>query len=198
MPGSAQGETDMKSAGMRKTAVVVTALLFLFAAGGCRKKEPPREAGGEAVNLNALSEIENYKEILRRDPNNLQALINIGNLYFDTRQDLLAIEHYQRSLSLDPRNVNVRTDMAVCFRRRGNPDKAIEELKKVISIDPRHPQSRYNLGVILIHDKNDIEGGIQAWEGLLENVPDYPYRDSLKTEITRMRTMVESMKPKTR
>jgi tetratricopeptide (TPR) repeat protein len=188
----------MKSAGMWKAAVVGTVLLFLFAAGGCRKKESPRGAGGEAVNLNALSEIENYKAILRRDPNNLQALINIGNLYFDTRQDLLAIEHYQRSLSLDPRNVNVRTDMAVCFRRRGNPDKAIEELKKVISIDPRHPQSRYNLGVILIHDKNDIEGGIQAWEGLLENVPDYPYRDSLKTEITRMRAMVESMKPKTR
>lgn len=188
----------MKSIGMRKMAVVGAALLFLFAAGACRKKEPPRGAGEEAVNLNALSEIENYKEILRRDPNNLQALINIGNLYFDTRQDLLAIEHYQRSLSLDPRNVNVRTDMAVCYRRRGNPDKAIEELKKVISIDPRHPQSRYNLGVILIHDKNDIEGGIQAWEGLLENVPDYPYRDSLKAEITRMRTMVESMKPKKR
>jgi tetratricopeptide (TPR) repeat protein len=188
----------MKSAGIWKAAVVGTALLLLFAADGCRKKEQPRGTGGEAVNLNALGEIENYKEILRKDPNNLQALINIGNLYYDTRQDLLAIEHYQRSLSIDPRNVNVRTDMAVCFRRTGNPDKAIEELKKGISIDPRHPQSRYNLGVILIHDKNDIEGGIQAWEGLLENVPDYPYRDSLKAEIIKMRAMVESMKPKPR
>ncbi len=188
----------MKLAGIWKAGVAGTVLLLLFAAGGCRKKEQPRGRGGEAVNLSALNEIENYKEILRKDPNNLQALINIGNLYFDTRQDLLAIEHYQRSLSLDPRNVNVRTDMAICFRRRGNPDKAIEELKKVISIDPRHPQSRYNLGVILIHDKNDIEGGIQAWEGLLESVPDYPYRDSLKAEIARMRTMVESMKPKPR
>jgi len=94
--------------------------------------------------------------------------------------------------------VNVRTDMAVCYRRSGNPDKAIEELKKVISTDPRHPQSRYNLGVILIHDKNDIEGGAKAWEALLENVPDYPYRDSLKAEITRMRATIDSMKPKAR
>ncbi len=88
--------------------------------------------------------------------------------------------------------------MAVCYRRKGNPDKAIEELKKAISTDPRHPQSRYNLGVILIHDKNDIEGGIKAWEALLENVPDYPYRDSLKTEIKKMRATVEMMKPKTK
>src|SRR3990172_4514841 len=194
--GSAGGESVMKSRWMRKVVVTGTLLLSLLAAGGCRQQEPPRGTGGEAINLNALNEIQNYKEILRKDPNNLQALINIGNLYYDTGQDLIAIEHYQRALSLDPRNVNVRTDMAVCYRRKGNPDKAIEELKEAISIDPRHTQSRYNLGVILIHDKNDIEGGIAAWEALLTNVPDYPYRDSLKSEITKMRATVEAMKPK--
>lgn len=183
--------------GWKVTALAVV-LLSQLAAVGCRKKEPPRRTGEEAISLGALNEIENYREILRKDPNNLQALINIGNLYYDTRQDQLAIDHYQRALSIAPRNVNVRTDMAVCYRRTGNPDKAVEELKKVISIDPRHPQSRYNLGVILIYDKNDIEGGIKAWEGLLENVPDYPYRDSLNAEIAKLRKTVDSMKPKTR
>lgn len=190
----------MKRYGTWKMASAAVLLLFiLFAAGGCRKKEPSRGAEGEdAIRLSALNEIENYKEILRKDPNNLQALIGIGNLYFDTRQDQLAIEHYRRALTLDPRNVNVRTDMAVCYRRKGDPDKAVEELKKVISIDPRHPQSRYNLGVILIHDKKDIEGGVEAWEALLESIPEYPYRDSLKAEIMKMRTMINSMKPKPR
>jgi len=182
-----------------KVSAIGIMLLMPIAEFGCRKKEPPRGSGGEeAITLSALHEIENYKEILKKDPNNLQALINIGNLYFDTRQDRLAIDHYLRALSIDPRNVNVRTDMAICYRRTGNPDKAIEELKKVISLDPRHPQSRYNLGVILIYDKKDIEGGIKAWEGLLENIPDYPYRDSLRAEIAKMRVTVESMKPKTK
>ncbi len=188
----------MKLRRMGKSAIAGTVLLCLLAFDGCRRKESPPGTGGETISLNALNEIENYKEILRKDPNNLQALINIGNLYYDTRQDLLAIEHYRRALSLDPRNVNVRTDMAVCYRRSGNADRAIEELKKSISIDPGHGHSRYNLGVILIHDKNDIEGGIRAWEALLENIPDYPYRDSLKMEITRMRAMLESMRPKTK
>ncbi len=179
-----------------KTAVAAAALLALLAAGGCRKKEAPPAGEGEPINLNALNEIANYREILRKDPNNLQAIINIANLYFDTRQDLQAIEHYKRALAIDPSNVNVRTDLAVCYRRTGNPDKAVEELKKAISTNPRHAQSRYNLGVILIHDKRDLSGGIKAWEGLLENVPDYPYRDNLKAEIARMRAMVDSMKPK--
>lgn len=181
-----------------RAGVLGLALAVLLVPAGCRKTEPPRGGEGEAIRLNALGEIENYKEILRKDPNNLQAHIHLGNLYFDTRQDLLAIEHYGKALAMDPRNVDVRTDMAICYRRKGDPDRAIDELKKAISIDRRHPQSRYNLGVILIHDKNDLEGGIRAWEALLENVPDYPYRDSLKTEIVRMRATLESMRPKSR
>lgn len=181
---------------LMRTAAALAVIVALVAAGGCRKKEAPPAGEGEPINLNALNEIENYKEILRKDPNNLQATVNIANLYFDTRQDLLAIEHYKKALAIDPANVNVRTDMAVCYRRTGNPDRAIEELKKAISTNPRHAQSRYNLGVILIHDKNDPEGGIRAWEGILENVPDYPYRDSLKAEIVRMRGMIDSMRPK--
>ena len=181
----------------RKAAVAVALAILLLSPSGCRTKEPPPPAGeGETIDLNALSQIEHYKEILKRDPNNLQALINIGNLYFDTKQDLLAIAHYRKALELDPRNVNVRTDMAVCFRRTGNPDRAVEELKKAISMDPRHAQARYNLGIILIHDKNDVDGGIRAWEALLENVPNYPYRDALQKEIARIREMAGQKKPK--
>lgn len=179
-----------------KLVAMATLAILLTAPPGCRKKEAPPVGEGETINLNALSQIDNYKEILKKDPNNLQALINIGNLYFDTRQDLLAIEHYQKALAMDPRNVNVRTDMAVCFRRAGNPDRAVEELKKAISMDPRHAQSRYNLGIILISDKNDVEGGIRAWEALLENIPNYPYRDSLRSEIARMRGVTPSATPK--
>jgi tetratricopeptide (TPR) repeat protein len=171
----------------------VVFLLFLVVAlpfSGCKKTEPHPSAGeGETIRMNTVAEIENYKQVLRKDPNNLQALIGIGNLYFDSNQDGMAIGSYQKALAMDPSNANVRTDMAVCYRRSGNPAQAIEELKKAISTTPRHSQSRYNLGVILIQDMKDVEGGIKAWEALLENVPDYPYRDNLKTEIAKMRSM---------
>ena len=172
-----------------RTLAVVAVVAALIAPSGCKKKQQQQAGGeGEPIRLNALAEIENYKEILRKDPNNLQALIGIGNLYFDTNQDLLAIESYRKALAMDPTNANVRTDMAICYRRSGNPGQAVEELKRAISTTPRHAQARYNLGVILIQDMRDIEGGIKAWEALLENVPDYPYRDNLKGEIARMRS----------
>jgi len=180
----------MKRSGMPLRFALLLALAAVLSFSGCKKKQPPAPAGEvEPIRLNAVAEIENYKEILRKDPNNLQALIGIGNLYFDTKQDLLAIENYRKALAMDPTNTNVRTDMAICYRRSGNPGQAVEELKKAISTTPRHAESRYNLGVILIQDMHDVAGGIKAWEGLLENVPDYPYRENLKAEVARMRSM---------
>jgi hypothetical protein len=112
-----------------KAAVAVTLAIILLVPSGCRRKEASQQTGdGEPINLNALSQIENYKEILKKDPNNLQALINIGNLYFDTRQDHQAMnvpespgrtperERPDRHGGLHPQN--------------GNPDRAVEELKK--------------------------------------------------------------------
>ena len=185
----------MKRSGILLGFALLLALAAVLSFSGCKKKQPPAPVGdGEPIRLNAAADIENYKEILRKDPNNLQALIGIGNLYFDTKQDLLAIENYRKALALDSTNSNVRTDMAICYRRSGNPVQAIEELKKAISTSPRHAQSRYNLGVILIQDMHDVEGGIKAWEALLENVPDYPYRENLKAEVARMRSMQGSGK----
>ena len=185
----------MKRTGMLLRIAFLLALGAVLSFSGCKEKHPHAPVGqGEPIRLNAAADIENYKEILRKDPNNLQAMIGIGNLYFDTNQDLLAIGNYRKALALDPTNANVRTDMAVCYRRSGNPGQAVEELKKAISTTPRHAQSRYNLGVILIQDMQDVEGGIKAWEALLENVPDNPYGDNLKAEVARMRSMQGSGK----
>jgi len=170
--------------------LLLAALAFaaLLPSAGCGKSPaPPPEA--EALRIGTDSEIENYKAILRKEPNNLQALVGIGNIYYQTNRDREAISSFEKALALDPSNSNVRTDMAVCLRRTGNFDRAIVELEKAVAANPLHHQSRYNLGVILLQDKKDLEGGIKAWEGLLENVPDYPYRDQLKSEIARLRAV---------
>ena len=166
-------------------AALALGVSFVFA--GCGKPSPPPvEDGPAGIGIDA--EIDNYKAALQKNPNNLQALVGLGNLYYQTNQDHEAIENFEKALALDPSNANVRTDLAVCFRRIGQYDRAISELKKAISSNPRHPQSRYNLGAILIQDKKDVEGGIRAWNGILENIPEYPYRDQLKLEIDRLRS----------
>jgi tetratricopeptide (TPR) repeat protein len=181
----------MKIHGVLRKAIPASLLIPAFLAlSACRKTEapPPPVGGGDAVRLSDLSEIESYREILKKDPNNLQALVNLGNRYYDSGQDRPAVDSYRRALAIDPGNTDVRVDMAVSLRRLGDPDGAVEELKKAISVSPRHAQARYNLGVILLHDKKDVQGGVKAWEGLLENIPDFPDRERLKADIERIKS----------
>ena len=168
-------------------SAVVFALAVFFVFAGCGEKSRP-PADEKPAGIRTDAETEKYVEALKKDPNNLQALIGLGNYYYQTNRDGDAIPLFEKALELDPFNPNIRTDLAVCLRRAGKHDRAITELKKVISGNPRHYQSRYNLGVILIQDKKDLEGGIRAWEGILENIPDYPYREQLNQEIERLRS----------
>lgn len=176
---------------MKKTLLLLFVCISI-AGTGCRKKE---EAGSEDVgggNVQALQDIgqieAQYKDVIAKDPKNYEAIVGLGNLYFDAGQPEKAIEMYQKALEINPSDVNVRTDMGTMYRRIGNFDKAIEAFRKSASIDPKHEQSRFNLGVTLTEDKKDLKGAADAWEELLKINPNHPNAEGLKQAISQART----------
>jgi tetratricopeptide (TPR) repeat protein len=144
-----------------------------------------------ALSEAAQNQIRSLQALLKEDPKNLKALVEIGNLYFDADQFDGAINYYAQALQIDPRNADVRTDLGIMFRRKGETDKAIAEFKKAAEIDPRHANSRYNLGVVLLHDKKDIKGAIQAWEDYLKVDPDSPRAEKIRFQISKMKGMIQ-------
>ena len=104
-------------------------------------------------------------------PRNVEAWVQLGNLYFDTNQVKKAIGAYNKSLELDPKNPGVLTDLGVMYRRNGQPLEAIKAFDRAIAADPKHEVSRFNKGVVLLHDLKEPEKAIKAWEGLLEVNP---------------------------
>jgi len=105
------------------------------------------------------------------NPESAEAWTQLGNGYFDSDMFEKAIKAYQKSLELNPNNANVMTDMGVMYRRNGQPQEAVKAFDKAIAIDPRHETSRFNKGVVLMHDLNDFGGAIKAWEGLVKVNP---------------------------
>jgi cytochrome c-type biogenesis protein CcmH/NrfG len=105
------------------------------------------------------------------NPGNLEAWIELGNSYFDTNQYEKSIGAYREALEINPDNANVWTDMGVMYRRNGNPQEAIDAFDKAIEADPKHEVSRMNKGIVLLHDLQDVDGALNAWEGLLEINP---------------------------
>jgi tetratricopeptide (TPR) repeat protein len=63
--------------------------------------------------------------------------------------------------------------MGIMYRRIGQARKAIENFDEAIRINPSHQMSRFNKGIVLLHDLNDRAGARQAWEKLFEMNPDF-------------------------
>ncbi len=125
--------------------------------------QPP--AADQSRQLDAL-----VKETAQ-NPKNVSAWTDLGNLYFDTNQFEKAIWAYKKSLELKPDNPNVWTDMGVMYRRNGQPADAVKSFDEAIRIDPKHEVSRFNKGIVLLHDLDKPLEGVRAWEELLKINP---------------------------
>jgi cytochrome c-type biogenesis protein CcmH/NrfG len=139
--------------------------------------------------IEVASKIQTFKDILKKDPKNLPAWVELGNFYFDTDQPKEAIEAYNQYLAIKPDNPDIRTDMGIMYRQLGEFDKAIEEFKKAAQSDPKHANSRYNIGIVLLHDKQDINGAIKAWEEYLKVDPNSERAQRIRAQIEKMKTM---------
>jgi cytochrome c-type biogenesis protein CcmH/NrfG len=112
------------------------------------------------------------EENAAENPQDADAWARLGHGYFDIDDPANAIRAYKKSLELNPGNANVLTDMGVMYRRSGNPQEAIRCFDKAAAIDPRHRESRYNKGIVLMHDLKNPEAAIKAWEELVSIYPE--------------------------
>jgi tetratricopeptide (TPR) repeat protein len=134
--------------------------------------------------------IQDFRTTLAGDPNNLAALIGLGNAYFDSGQWKPAATMYEHALLLDPQNADVRTDMGTAYRNIGMPDRALAEYRTALESEPGHVSARYNMGIVLAHDKKDYRAAIRIWDELLKIAPNYPHADDIRTGIAALKKQI--------
>jgi len=93
-------------------------------------------------------QLDSLEQTVERDPNNLDALAQLGGMYMDAAKYRQAIEYFERALRVRPDPV-LRSDLAICFKQSGRPDRALEELQRVVQDDPTQWQARFNEIVLL-------------------------------------------------
>jgi cytochrome c-type biogenesis protein CcmH/NrfG len=120
---------------------------------------------------NFQARITQMQQVVARDPRNVQAWIQLGNDYFDTRQPQKAVEAYARALELRPNDPNVLTDQGVMYRELHQYDAAIANFQKANQTDPKHVQSLYNLGVVYLNDLKQPKKAIEAWNKVIQIAP---------------------------
>ncbi len=131
--------------------------------------------------------VEEYRRVLEEDPNNLAAIIGLGNAYLESGAWREAIEQYQQALRIDPQNADVHTDMGTAFRNIGMIDRALAEYRQALAHEPGHLNARYNMGIVYAYDLHNYSVAIHVWEELLRISPNHPQADYMKNCIVTFR-----------
>ena len=132
--------------------------------------------------LRALDKAALYLErALKLKPKDPDALLEMGNVKYDTGDFPTAADFYDRSLAADPANADARTDLGNTFFQRNPPDyrRAIDEYRRALEIDPRHERALQNLASAAINLK-DKAVAREAVERLASVNPNYPALESLR------------------
>jgi len=144
--------------------------------------------GHPPVNEAALqSKISEQEEILKKDPENEEAILSLANLNFDLKKYPDAIQWYEKALKKRPSDTNIITDLGSSYMWSGDYQKAIELYNKSLSIDPKHLQSLMNLGIARM-SMGDRAGAAESWEKVVQYYPNNPEAPMLRQAIAKLRS----------
>ncbi len=128
---------------------------------------------------------------IKQNPKDFESIVELGNLNFDQKNYTDAINLYKKALEVRPDALNVRTDMGTAFFYQNRFDDAIEQFKETLKIDPNNAQALFNLGVAMLHGKNDAKGALEYWQKLIDTNPNHPQAVFVKEQIQKLKEQVK-------
>jgi tetratricopeptide (TPR) repeat protein len=96
-----------------------------------------------------LPALEKFHEAVKLDPNNTEALNNIGIIYgYYSEKKQEALDIYDKIIATNPNQIEFRMNRALLLEQVGKPQEALEELKKVLKIKPDNNLAWYTMSLI--------------------------------------------------
>lgn len=148
-----------RTPGAARTAVEQSASASAQQSG---QTPPPPLDEDRAQSLRGLAE---------RDPKNVEARVQLANLYYDAERYDQAVPWYEQALKVDPKNVDVSTDLGVSFYQMNQADKALQQFEYSLKLNPKHVKTLLNVGVVRAFAKQDLDGAAKVWKQVVEIAP---------------------------
>ena len=147
----------------------------------------PRQAPTAAKSDERQQRIEGLEKMLAKTPDNMEALIQLGNDFFDGGNYGKAIEAYEKALRIKPDNPDVLTDLGISYRRVGQSDKAAALFQQAMKVDPNHAIALFNLGIVYRDDLKDLPAALKAWEAFLEKAGNSPHAVMVRPWVQQLK-----------
>jgi len=113
-----------------------------------------------------------YQTVLANDPKNLDALSNLGVIYFRTGKMRSAESMLKKAVAIAPSDDFVLTTLGIVHYRQSRFDEALKELRKAIEINPNSATAHNYLGITASQKGRQQEAEKEMLQAIAKN-PDY-------------------------
>ena len=97
---------------------------------------------------NVMKAIEEYGNVLKLDPDNVETHNNLGVVYKEQGDLDKAFEHFQFVVTYSPGMDEVHNNLGVIYYLRGEHEKAMQEYKKALELNHDNLKCLINLGLV--------------------------------------------------
>ena len=127
--------------------------------------------------------VQSLTTILKSDPNNASAMLQLANTYFDAERFTDAISWYERTLKVEPTNVDANTDLGVSYYYVNRTNEALATFEKSLQMNPTHTKTLLNKGIVLAFGKEDLKGATVEWQKVVDLAPTSPEGEAARRAL---------------
>lgn len=124
---------------------IVIGITFFVIVFRVINSSPSSEVESSPVELN-ITESDNSQSVLKSDPNNIDALTNVGNEFYGQQQYDSAMKYYERVLKIEPSNQYASYNKALVFFSRKDYTRSIKIVRQCLNQHPDYGYGYYLLG----------------------------------------------------
>ena len=124
---------------------------------------------------------------IKQNPRDFDSIVELADMNFDQKNYDDSIKLYKRALEIKPDAVNVRTEMGTALFYEQHFDDALATFKESLRTSPNDPQTLFNMGVVMLHGKNDPQGALQYWQQFVDKNPNHPQAALVKEQIQKIK-----------
>jgi cytochrome c-type biogenesis protein CcmH/NrfG len=153
-------------------------------------QEPADGGGGQTRQAPVLDtgRVQALENVVKNDPKNAEARVQLGNAYFDAERYPDAIKWYEDALKVDPKNVDASTDLGVSYYYSNQPDRALQQFDYSLKLDPNHTKTLLNQGIVRAFGKQDLNGATASWQKVIDVAPGSPEAQAAKRALDTMKS----------
>jgi tetratricopeptide (TPR) repeat protein len=113
-----------------------------------------------------------YRQILQQNPNDPEALLGMGMVFFRAGQLEPAAQLVGRSIVLDPSSAEKYLNQSAILATMGKMDEASAAVRQALALHPQYPQAHNNLGNLLLA-QHRLDEAIAAFRQAVALAPQF-------------------------